>query len=95
MDQITRIDDYINSPHAFPGGYPKIMIMQDGGFVCPKCAEDNRTLIIEATEANGPFDKEWAMAAVDLHLEGPALICDHCGGLTESAYGDPDEATPD
>lgn len=96
MSKTTIIDDYINAPHAFPGGYPKIMIMKDGGFVCPKCVKENRTLIIEATADDGPYDQQWAVATVDLHLEGPAITCDHCGEATESAYGEgDDEATPD
>lgn len=72
---------------AWPGGYPITYLLADGGVLCPACANgDNGS---EATEDPGA-DKEWRLAASDVHWEGPASTCECCGAELESAYGDPD-----
>ncbi len=66
--------------YAWPGGYPLFYVTADGGCLCPDCA-------------NGPDasedadDPQWRLVAYDVHWEGPALTCEHCGAEIESAYG--------
>lgn len=48
---------------------------------CPQCAQDT---------------KQWPdliVVAEYIHYEGPPEYCEYCNGFTNSAYGDPAEAT--
>lgn len=66
--------------YAWPGGYPIIYGDRDNNTLCPACANKLRH-----DEYGGrPL---W----YDVHWEGPALHCDECNAVIESAYGDPDE----
>lgn len=91
---LRQVRDYIRAPYAFPGGYPKILVMKDGDVVCAKCAGIEYRQISEATRdsiRDPGFNDGWAAAGVDLHLEGPELYCCHCSAAIESAYGDPEQ----
>jgi len=71
---------------AWPGGYTIYYLTEDGGVLCPDCANgENGSLASETSD-----DPQWKLVASDLHQEGPPLICDHCGFEMESDYGDPD-----
>jgi hypothetical protein len=70
---------------AWPGGYPLYYLCKDGGVLCPKCANDNIKLTADADAAD-----DWKLVAVDINYEDDHLVCDHCGELVESAYGEPD-----
>lgn len=59
---------------AWPGCYPLVYIDSDGGELCPACANKHRSVIVGG----------------DVYWEGPALVCDECYALIESAYGDPE-----
>lgn len=72
---------------AWPGGYPVLYVCADGATLCVACANgDNGSEASQA--ADTPSD--WRLVAADIHYEGPADICDHCGVATPSAYGYPD-----
>lgn len=92
-EQIAELKDFIRQPYAWPGGYPKMLILGDCETVCPSCAKENYRLISEATRLGGL--KEWAVFGVGVHWEGEAIECAHCGALTESAYGVPEEESND
>lgn len=76
-------------PYAWPGGYPLLWVMADGGQLCARCVERESKLVAAALTEPGT-DPQWEPVAVDPYYEGPPVACDHCGQLTESAYGDPD-----
>lgn len=61
--------------YAWPGGYSIYYIDSENQVLCPDCAnkEDEHTNSVEYCE---------------IHWEGPDLICDDCGKVIESAYGD-------
>lgn len=86
--------------YAWPGGYPIMYLARDGwreedgkldfnqhdrseNVCCPACAVDT---------------EKWPDLIITcqyIHYEGPAEYCEYCNGLTESAYGDPDEDPED
>lgn len=73
--------------YAWPGVYPLYYLTQDGGILCPACA--NRQNGSEASTE--PGDPQWFIVRQDVYWEGPPLDCDHCGAKIESAYGDPED----
>jgi len=89
LDEIR--DEAGNLPsYAWPGGYPVLYVMGDGGTLCPECANGKN-----GSEASASTDTpaDWRIDAFFIHYEGPADYCDHCGKATESAYGDPADET--
>lgn len=87
---MQSVKDFIREPFAFPGGYPKVLIMADSECLCPKCAKSEYRQISNATRHN--LRDGWQAAGVDLHMEGLPITCAHCGIETESAYGVPDDS---
>lgn len=77
--------DVAANPYAWPGGYPRYAITDDGGALCPACCKDERELIDNAYDKDG-----WKVIASAIHWEGAPIICDHCSAEIPSAYGDPD-----
>lgn len=41
LEMVEQVKDFIRQPYAWPGGYPKILLMSDGGTICPACARGN------------------------------------------------------
>ena len=76
-----EIDNFIDQPYSFPGSYPKVAIMADGGCLCHKCARDNIQILLDTT------DPEWTVLQIEINYEDN-LWCDHCGDPIEQAYGD-------
>lgn len=72
---------------AWPGGYPVLYVTDDGGALCPPCANGGN-----GSEASPDAEPRsgWRIVAGDIHYEGAPAVCDHCGTATASAYGDPD-----
>ena len=66
--------------YAWPGGYPLFYVTADGGILCPKCANDNITLLTD------PDDRQWYVIGVDTNYEDDTLQCDNCNQLIEAAY---------
>ena len=86
---MEAVRDYIRQPYAWPGGYPKILIMADGEAMCAECARKNYRLISLATR--GHYHDSWAAAGVDIYWEGEPLQCSNwgdCEKVIESAYGE-------
>jgi hypothetical protein len=76
--------------YAWPGGYPLVLLMGDGGCLCPKCLRENYTLV-RRTQREGTRRDSWFPVSVFIHWEGAPIQCDHCYTQIESAYGDPEE----
>lgn len=76
-------------PYAWPGGYPRHLVMHDGGILCPACCKAEFKLICHSalTDARDGWQPEGA----DIHWEGLPLVCDHCGAEIPSAYGCPED----
>lgn len=76
---------------AWPGGYPLFYLTRDGGTLCPQCANRENGSIAHTGCANisqcAEHDAQWCIVASDVHWEGEAIECDHCGNVVESAYG--------
>lgn len=79
-----RDSDGVLSAFAWPGGYPYVYIMKDGGCICAACANGKNGS--EASPENE--DPQWQIIGAQVHWEGEPEICDHCGAETESAYGE-------
>jgi hypothetical protein len=70
--------------YAWPGGYPILYVCADGGVLCADCA-NGQNGSIASESADAPAD--WRIEGADIHYEGDAEICDHCGVEIPSAYG--------
>jgi hypothetical protein len=60
--------------YAWPGGYPIVYVDSDNSTLCADCATKSIN------------DQDDFL----LHEEGPAIACDNCGKIINSAYGDPE-----
>jgi hypothetical protein len=84
-DTIRAVKDAARHAYAWPGGYPKFVVLTDGAALCCKCAREEFARIARSTR-----DREhdgWAAAGVDINWEDTDLFCDHCNKQIESAYG--------
>jgi hypothetical protein len=86
---IRQVKIAARDKYAWPGGYPLIVVMSDGGVLCCNCARTEFKLIARATR-DGDASSGWCAMGVDVHYEGPPEVCVHCGVFIESAYGDPE-----
>lgn len=75
-------------PYAWPGGYPLILVCSDGGVLCFDCGRSETPQILRAIRTNARDG--WRVIGCQIHYEGPAEECAHCGRAIPSAYGDPD-----
>lgn len=82
---VEQVKDYIREPWAFPGGYPLVLVMDDGECLCPACAKDNFKLIVAATKSNARDG--WQAAGVQVNWEDNELFCANCDNQLEAAYG--------
>ena len=67
----------IREPYAWPGGYEKIAITDDGGVLCHKCVKSELRQIATSYTGDG-----WRIVRVDIaeNFDDP-IYCDHCGKL--------------
>jgi hypothetical protein len=76
VDKAIKIAlDIIHEPYAWPGGYEKFAITDDGGALCHECVKSELRLISRSFPDDG-----WRVVDADLedNWNGP-LYCDHCG----------------
>lgn len=72
--------------YAWPGGYPLFVITTDGGALCPACVKSEWRHIVSASLSNDTRSG-WHPAGAEINWEDQNLICDHCSGTIQSAYG--------
>ncbi len=87
--RIRAVKDFIRAPHAFPGGYPKVLITADGGALCDDCAKKEFRQIVAESLQN--TNCGFRASGVGINWENPDLTCDHCGAKIPPAYGDENE----
>lgn len=87
---LREVREFARTPYAWPGGYPKILVMSDGECLCASCARKEYRLISLATRDG--LRSGWEAEGVDIHWEGEPLTCANCNAEIESAYGPVDEA---
>ena len=73
--------DLAERPYAWPGGYPRYAVADDGGPICHHCCTDERESIATTTGKDG-----WCVIALDVNWEDPELSCSVCTRTIESAY---------
>lgn len=91
-NNICELSSIIQRPYAWPGGYPRYAVMEDGEALCAECCKRNASLIIQASEYE---DKQWSLAGIDINWEDTSLVCSNCNEIIESAYGEDEETITD
>lgn len=72
--------------HAWPGGYPLYLLMEDGECMHFHCARQNAREIIAAIRAS--WRNGWRCVACDVNYEDSDMYCCQCDERIESAYGE-------
>ena len=78
---------FIRHLYAWPGGYPRFALMEDGEAICRKCAASNFRQLMRSTKDNARDG--WTCIGAEINWESEDLTCAHCNAPIESAYGDP------
>ncbi len=78
----------LDSPYAWPGGYPKYFITRDGAALSVESAKANADLITESMRDRS--NDGWQVTACAINWEDAELYCDHSSERIESAYAEED-----
>ena len=81
IEQFTKD---LNEPYAWPGGYPRYFITNDGEALSFNAAKENQSLIKSAIKDNS--NDGWQVIACEINWEDNSLYCAHSNELIESAY---------
>ena len=71
-------------PYAWPGGYPRYFLTDDGAALSYAAATEMREDIEDAITER--LRSGWRVVGCDINWEDGDLICDHTGARIESAY---------
>ena len=80
MDNIEMRHDIADHPYAWPGGYPKYGVTDDGAAICKTCCQKEAETMDSSHAGDG-----WHLEAIGINWESE-LVCDHCSNPIESAY---------
>lgn len=83
---LESVKSVARNPYAWPGGYPRMVVMSDGDCLCPKCARAEFKLIARATLDNDRSG--WTAAGTDINWEDPDVYCANCNERIEPAYAE-------
>ena len=83
---LREVKSAIREPYAWPGGYPRYILMHDGEALSIEAARDNWKQICLSTI--GQYRDEWQASGAVINWEDAELTCAHTGELIESAYGE-------
>lgn len=85
---IQEFKDNVSQPYAWPGGYPRYAVTDDGGTLCFACLEKEKRRVLSALKDD---DKRggWFVIAFEINWESD-LYCDNCSQVIESAYDVPE-----
>ena len=75
--------DIIREPYAWPGGYEKLLLLNDGALLCSQCCrKEARRIMIDIRDE---YDTGWLPIALtyeavspDCTTEGYGSQCGHC-----------------
>ncbi len=81
---IRNYRDDRREPYAWPGGYPRFFLMEDGETLCHKCGREEWRVIVR----NWTTRMGWKPEACDVNWEDSNLVCCNCGSQIEAAYVD-------
>ena len=81
------LQEYRDTPYAWPGGYTLLALLADGECLCHECACDPDTPIHE----DGSCHDGWLFEDTFIHWEGSSLYCVRCNKELESKYGEVEE----
>lgn len=84
--EIRAAKELAREPYAWPGGYPKFALMNDGECLCASCIKDNFALIARSTRDNSRDG--WTVVGVEINWEDTEMACANCSKPIESAYGE-------
>jgi hypothetical protein len=84
---LRRADQLARAPFAWPGGYPRYAITDDGGALCSHCCAEERRQIATTNGNDG-----WCVLALAINWEDADLYCDHCSKPVPAAYQEPAHA---
>lgn len=70
---------------AWPGGYQKYFITDDGAALSFEAVYDNFKSVCQDHMSGGTG---WRVCAVDINYEDDNLICDHTNEKIQAAYGE-------
>lgn len=79
--------DYRLGQYAWPGGYPRFFVMDDGEALSWAAAKENRSQILHSIAFG--INDGWRVVGVDINWEDGDLVCSHTNKRIETAYGDP------
>jgi len=92
MTMTYSISDFrrdIRQPYAWPGGYPRYFICDDGEALSFDSAKANKRLVLESLR--DCTNDGWRILACDINYEDETLTCCHSGESIPSAYGETPE----
>ena len=85
---LASVKNAIREPYAWPGGYPKYVLMADGEALSVGAARENWHQICRSTLRQA--SDGWQAAGADINWEDPELYCAHSNVRIESAYAEPE-----
>ena len=88
VETLRRVKQAIREPYAWPGGYPRFIVMADGEAVSCEAARAEWRQIVYAT-LHGLRDG-WRAVDTCTNWEDTALYCAHTGERIPSAYAEED-----
>lgn len=83
-ERMQAVKSLIREPYAWPGGYPRYLVMNDGESLSAEAARENFALICRATLQR--CDDGWRAFSVDINWEDDTLVCAHTGKPIPAAY---------
>jgi len=86
VEELHAVKDAIRNPYVFPGGYAKVVLLDDGEAIDIECAKDNFAEI--ARSALGNYRDGWTPIAVFINWEDSDLHCAHCGNRIPPEYAE-------
>jgi len=76
----------LDAPYAWPGGYPRYFLCDDGGVLSFRAAKANRATIADAIRDGDRGG--WRVIACVVNWEDADLVCGQSGDPIPSAYGE-------
>jgi len=73
--------------HAWPGGYPLVLVMADNEVLCWDCFRQEYSLIAQTLPPGEVIlDPQWTPSFIEVNWENNSLHCGNCDALIECAY---------